>query len=99
MKRYASPVLKAVAYPPTMMFVPVELAVLNMGVNAVFLAISNSLISLPPIIWLGTAIVGHILLIGVVSRDAHIVGVLRAIAQAKRSSQNIIPARGVKYVP
>ena len=99
MKRYSSPVLSAVAYPPTMLFAPLELAGMNAGLNSALMLIGTAALGLPPFVWLFTAIAGHIALITWGSRDPHLVGILRAAGTARRRSKNIVPAQGVKYVP
>lgn len=99
MRRFSSPILNAVAYPPTMLFVPVELAGMNAAINAVLMLVGTASFEIPPFIWLFTGIGIHIFLIGVTSRDAHIVSVLKATGMARRKSTNIVPSRGVKYVP
>ena len=97
--RYHSPVLNAVAYPPTMMFVPVQLAGLNIGINVGLMMLGMAAADIPPIPFLVIAIAGHVAMATWSARDAHLVTLAKAIGMRKQSSRNIIPARGVKYVP
>lgn len=100
MKTPTSTIMNAVAYPPTLLFAPVEMAGLNMGINVACMVISNASFQISPIIFLLTLIAGHLASALAYSRDAHIVYIAQAIGRYPRSSKNLIPAKeGVKYVP
>lgn len=95
-----STILRGVAYPPTMLFVPFELTGMNVAFNITLMLICLVIFDLTPIIWIISLVVTQVFLIVMASRDAHIVTVLRAIGSFKKTSKNIVPTdEGVKYVP
>lgn len=98
---HSLPVLQAVANPPTMFFVPVAIAGINLALHVVVWLLTYSIFSLPPIAFLISAIFCHSALIGVCARDMHLESVIKAYAAYSRPTRNLIPAeRGVnKYVP
>jgi type IV secretory pathway VirB3-like protein len=99
MNHLESAIREAVAYPPTLLFVPVELAGLNLAVHIGFMLLAFIAFGISPAIWLVSAVVCHIVLIVLSSRDAHIVNYAKAIGRSKPKSENIVPSEGVKYVP
>jgi hypothetical protein len=94
------PVLSAVAYTPTMLFVPIEMAGVNIAVHVCFMLLSLGLLGLSPVLFLPTLVAGHLLMMVLHSRDPHLVSLGRARASWPQSSQNLAGvAGGVKFVP
>ncbi len=99
MMRNESPVFQAVAYPPTMIYIPVELAGANVGLNVAMMLVSMVTFDITPLFWLITTIIGHVVLMFVCSREPHLVMLMRCIGGVKQRSRNLIGTRNVKYVP
>lgn len=99
MNRLESAILQAVAYQATVLFVPPQLAGINVAVNMSLLMTAVAVFDFNPLLFMITLIVGHIALIVASVREAHLVTLLQAIGQKKHSSKNIISSEGVKYVP
>lgn len=99
MIRHEKSILTAVAYPPTMLFVPVELAGGNVAFNIILMVIGTVILDLSPLIWLFTAVAGHAILLVLSFREPHIVSMMRAIGTSKHQSRNIVKSEGMKYVP
>lgn len=98
--RYSAAVLTAVAYPPTMMFVPVELAAVNIGVHGALWMIVTLLGIMGPIPLLCSLILAHVLFAVMAGRNPHIVSMAKAIALSKNRTRNLIPEPdGAKFVP
>lgn len=97
--RHESPVLHAVAYPATMVFVPVELAAANIALNVAAMLISMVTYDITPFLWVITTIGGHLTLLFMCSKEPHLVSLMRCIGRVKQRSRNIISTRNVKYVP
>ncbi len=95
-----TPLMPAVAYAPTMLFVPVALAGANIAVNVSFMLIGLAVIKLTPVIWLPTLVLGHFGLMIAHSREPHIVPLGQAMSRFKRTSKNLNGVKGgIKYVP
>lgn len=99
MFRRSFPVMKAVAYHPTVLFIPPELAGLNVAAHVMLMMIVVAVLDWSPIGPFVSAIVCHVLLIFAYMRDNHIVSLARAIGGSKHRTRNIIPTEGVRYVP
>ena len=100
MNQLTTKVLSAVAYHPTMLFIPVELAGMNIAINVALMLISLYMFDLSPVIWLFTIIGAWVAMAIAHSRDPHGVQMLKAIGTFKRNSINLVPTDdGVKYVP
>lgn len=100
MKPLTTQVLSAVAYHPTMLFIPVELAGMNIAVNVALMLLCLKIFNLSPAIWLLTIVGAWIAMAIAHTRDAHTVTLMRARGSFKQHSTNIVPTdEGVKYVP
>lgn len=99
MIRHEKPILTAVAYPPTMLFVPVELAGGNVAINIMLMVFGTVILDLSPLIWLFTSVAGHVILLVLSFREPHIVMMMRALGTSRQQSRNIVKPEGVKYVP
>lgn len=107
MQRFETPVLSAVAYPPLMLFAPWKAAGANAVVNVVFMMFIGLFTDFPPYIALGTAVIGHGILMWLNSKEPHFVSLNEARFQkgkktsARLSSptRNLVKAEGRKYVP
>lgn len=100
MKTPTSLIMNAVAYPPTLLFAPVELAGINMAFNVGGMIIANASFNVTPIIFLVTLVIGHVVSAFAYARDAHIVYIGQAIGRYPLRSRNLVPSEeGVKYVP
>lgn len=93
------PVLTAVAYPATMLYVPIEVAGLIVAGHAFLMALSAVLLGLNPVVFLVTLTACWIAGVAAFQRDPHLVSLLQAAGRFKRKTHNIVPSRGVKYVP
>ncbi|MBK1666943.1 hypothetical protein CKO28_02655 [Rhodovibrio sodomensis] len=99
MRTFKSPVLTAIAYPATLAFVPVQLVGMNISINVALMMISIVVLNLTPVIWLVSAIVGHLALMTWSFREPHLVSLGQAFGRTPGRSKNIVPSSGVKYVP
>ena len=93
------PVLTAVAYPSTVLYVPTEVAGLIVAGHAFLMALSAVFLGLNPVIFLVTITACWIAGFAAFERDPHVVSLLQAAGKFKRKTRNIVPSRGVKYVP
>jgi hypothetical protein len=95
-----SPVLQAVANPPTLFFVPIGMGMLNIAIQVAIWALLFVTVGLSPIIVIATVILGHVFLISVYAREMHIETIIRAAAKYSAGTRNLVRTRGrAKYVP
>lgn len=100
MKALQAQILNAVAYHPTMLFIPVELAGMNIVIHAALVGLGVVVFKISPVIWLFSVAGVHGVLAVLHSRDSHLVTLGRAIGSFPRRSRNLVPTtEGVKYVP
>jgi len=93
-------VLTAVAYQPTMLFVPMQLGAIMAGLHVVLMMMGLMLFKLTPFVWLFSLGVSWIVTAAYTAKDPHLATLLVAIGQSKRKSKNLIVlSEGVKYVP
>ena len=107
MQRFESPILSAVAYPPHVFFAPWKAAAGNIVVNVVLLLFTGVFTDWPPYVWLGTAFIGHLVLIWLNSKEPHLISLnearfqkgKKAVARLSAGTRNLVKAEGKKYVP
>ena len=99
MVRYDSPILKSVAYPPQLLLATLELSAANLGLNLALMILSVVVLGLSPLLFVGTAVAGHVAAILITAKDPHMVTVTQAAGRRPTRTRNLIPARGAKYVP
>lgn len=107
MQRFESPVLSAVAYPPTILFAPPKAAGGSLVVHLVLFLFTAVFTDWPPVVWFASAVVVHGVLIWVNSKDPHFVSLGEARMQRGRKvagrlssrTRNLVAAEGRKYVP
>ena len=98
-KNLKVPVMSALAYPPTMAWVPMELAALNFIGNMAFMAFGIVFFNMSPLFFMGTTLGLHIFFIFVAVKEPHIVTISKARGKHKTSTVNLAPTGNVKYVP
>jgi len=93
-------VLTAVAYQPTMLFVPTQLGAIMAALHVILMMMGLLLFKLTPFIWLFSLGGFWILTAIYTAKDPHLATVMVAVGQSKHRSRNIIRmSEGVKYVP
>lgn len=96
---YESPVLQAVAYPPTVFFVPTAAFGLNVAGGIalwLLLFITTGLDLVFAIFAIG---VFHVFLVSLTVKDPHLESMAKAVGFYFRNTPNIIPSKNRRYVP
>ena len=92
-------ILTAVAYAPTLFFVPRELAIMNIAVNMILMLMAIVLELAPPLVFMATIVTGHAVFAMLSFREPHIVNLARAVGKARNSTSNLVRSRHTKFVP
>lgn len=93
-------VMLAVANPKQFLFAPFEMAIINIIMSVAFMIVCIAVIGITPFWALLPMIGGHILLIGLGTRNPHLTTTLRATGRYPPGRKNMIKvSSGIKYVP
>jgi len=92
-----SRILNAVAAPPKMLFVPVQAAGGNMVFHVTIMMLFQSIFTtINPLIFLLSAVIGHILLIIWGFKEPHMSTLIQARGKSMRRSKNLIKPKGYR---
>lgn len=91
-------VMRAIANPAQLFWAPVELALLNFVVGAVFMVIGFNF-GLNPLWTIVLLLLNHTGLAFVGAREQHAYNILMAMSKSNVRTRNIIKSKGNKFVP
>jgi len=104
------PIFKAVCKPMEIFKAPFTLFIGNFGGSMVMMVIGIVIDGLKinlgqlsfitqPVFWIGVMIIIHFVLMGMMSKDAHIATMIVSNAQVKKDTDNAIKHKGAKFSP
>jgi len=89
-----------VAMPKQFLWAPFEMAIVNMVLAIAIMLLCIAVLGLTPFISLIPLVGGHVLLIGMGTRNPHLTTTLQATGKYPPRRKNLTRlSRGVKYVP
>ena len=92
-------ILKAVANPPKLFWAPILPAALNGGLQMPFMFIAMAFWNANPLIFVITIVLGHMVMIGLGSRDPHLSGMIQAFGATNVVTTNLYRVKGHKFEP
>lgn len=105
------PVLKAVCRPPEIFKAPFNLFFVNFIINIVLMLLfivlneitggKNAILSTLgfPLVWIGTMLGAHIILMGLQAKDPHVATLIMTFAQSPKGTKNAVKHKGDKFSP
>lgn len=98
---YKTPIFKAVAYPPTLFFCPMEIAGVNFALNIVLMLLGIAKLNIPPPVWIISLFSIHIFFSIRTASDPHLALIGQASGRFLKKQPNLIKESLVKtkYVP
>lgn len=100
MSDFKAPVYRVVAMPKLFLWAPFEMAIINIIASLAFMILCIGVLGLTPFWSLIPLATGHVVLIGMGTRDPHLTTILQATGRYKSARPNLAKiAKGVKYVP
>jgi D-alanyl-lipoteichoic acid acyltransferase DltB (MBOAT superfamily) len=92
-------VLKAVAMPTTMFWVPQVPAIANMVLNAMLIIFGWAIFRMSPLPFIFTLLMGHMFLASQAFKEPHMTTVIRAWLESRNKTRNLVKSSTNKYVP
>jgi hypothetical protein len=93
-------IYQSVASPKQFLWAPLELGIINIVLSLVVMLLCIGVFGLTPFICVPILVIGHAILVGLGTRNPHIVTTIRASGKYPASRKNITAlSSGVKYVP
>jgi len=92
-------ILKAVANPPKILWGPVNLVMINLGLQFPMLFMVVGTFNINPLIFLVSILVGHVACIAIGAREPHASSMLMAFGQASKKTTNLYKVKGNKFAP
>ncbi len=92
-------ILKAVAYPSLLLFVPQLPAMINISVWVLFMVYGLAFFSANPLIFIIGMVISHLAIAGQTAREPHLTTVVQAWLKTRRGTKNLIKEKTRKYVP
>jgi hypothetical protein len=92
-------ILKAVANPPKILWGPFLPVLLNLGLQFPIMFMFIGVYDINPLVFFISIIIGHILAIGLGTKDPHISTMIQAFGQAHKTSRNLYKTKGNKFAP
>jgi type IV secretory pathway VirB3-like protein len=95
----AERILKAVAYPQTMFWVPLPLAAANFGIFMLLMIFGWGFFRLNPLGVVIMMLIVHVLIAAKAQQEPHLANLIQARGKIAGRTKNLIPAKGKKYIP
>lgn len=95
-----SEIYMVVAMPKQFLWAPFEMAIINIILSVAVMLICIAVLGMTPFFALIPLVIGHVMLIGIGTRNPHLTTTLRAAGKYPFRRKNISPvSSGVKFVP
>lgn len=92
-------ILKAVANPPKIFWGAVLPAALNFGLQVPFMFMAIGIWQANPLIFIISIVIGHVIVIGLSSKDQHLSSMIQAFGTTNIVPQNLYKVKGHKFEP
>lgn len=93
-------VFMVIAMPKQFLWAPFEMAIINIILSVAVMLIAIAVLGVTPFVALIPLIIGHLVLIGLGTRNPHLTTTLQAAGKYPGRRRNLSGvSRGVKYVP
>jgi ABC-type transport system involved in cytochrome bd biosynthesis fused ATPase/permease subunit len=93
------PILKAVAMPPRLFWAPFIPAVANLSIQFPMMFIMMALFDANPLVFIGTIIPVHLLIVIFGVREPHMSNMMKAWGPLSAASHNVYKDKGKKLAP
>ena len=91
-------ILKAVANPPKLFWGAVLPTALNAGLQIPFMFMAIGM-GVNPLVFIVTIVLGHLIVVGLTTKDPHLSGMLQAFGSTNLTSTNLYKVKGNKFEP
>lgn len=100
MNELKAPIYMVVAMPKQFLWAPFEMAIVNMILAIAFMLLCIAVLGFTPFLSLIPLVGGHVLLIGIGTKNPHLTTTLQSAGKYPPRTKNLaFLSRGVKYVP
>ena len=92
-------ILKAVANPPKILWVPFLPVLLNMGIQFPLMFMFLGVLSINPIWFMATLVAGHVFCVFLGVKEPHISTMIQAYGVIAKKTNNLYKVKGNKFAP
>jgi hypothetical protein len=92
-------ILRAIANPPTLFWAPQLLAMVNMGMHAIFMIFGWGFFRVSPLPFIVSLIVFHLILASMAQREPHLATLWQSWGRGTKKTTNLNSGKTKKFIP